>query len=134
MQQASPLQVLVVEDDPVTASSITTVLAGLGWQVDFAASGRVAIRLQQQRQYDVVLLDVTLPDMHSIDVYKLLKAQWGEALPVLFMRASTEQDMHLTLTAHDALLPDVADTKQLVALCQSLAASAATSTAQSLTG
>lgn len=134
MQQATPLEVLVVEDDPVTASSITTVLAGLGWQVDFAASGRVAIKLQQQRQYDVVLLDITLPDMHSIDVYKLLKAQWGEALPVLFMRASTEQDIHLTLTAHDALLPDVADTKQLVALCQSLAACAAASTAQSLTG
>ncbi|WP_168190621.1 response regulator [Salinimonas iocasae] len=124
MIQKSVLNVLLAEDDPVTASTITSVLTGLGWTVDFAASGKAAVRLQQQGNYDVILLDDTLPDMSGEQVYRAIKMADNRVPPVLFLRNSEAQNGKIVLEDGDQMLPDVSDIKDMISRCHALAATA----------
>ena len=116
------LKVLVIEDDPLTASQITSNLTGLGWSVDFAASGKAALKQQQQQQYDVILLDTTLPDMCPKEVYAQMKHEQGSTTPVLCMRTDT---FDASLHREDDIIPDVTDVKDIIARCQSAVNSSA---------
>ena len=69
------LSVLVVEDHPTIARQLVDFLDGLGWQLDHAATGSLAVRLATQHPYDVVLLDLNLPDMDGLQVCRAIKAQ-----------------------------------------------------------
>lgn len=119
------LRILVVENEPVTASVITSVMTGLGWQVDFAASGKAAEKLQKKQQYDVVLLDVTLPDVAGTRVYEQLKQQYGANLPVLLINAISDKTTDIQLLPGDDFVPDATDTRDIVSRCQTLAAASA---------
>lgn len=124
MIQKSVLNVLLVEDDPVTASTITSVLTGLGWTVDFAASGKAAVRLQQQGDYDVVLLDDTLPDMSGEQVYRAIKMTDKRIPPILILRNTDVQNGNIVLDDGDEMLSDVSDIKEMISRCHTLAATA----------
>jgi len=116
------LKILVIEDDPLTASQITSNLSGLGWSVDFAASGKAALKQQQQQRYDVILLDTTLPDMCPKEVYAQVKREQGSATPVLCMRTDTFDS---SLQHTDDIIPDVSDVKDIIARCQAAVSSTA---------
>ena len=116
------LKILVIEDDPLTASQITSNLSGLGWSVDFAASGKAALKQQQQQRYDVILLDTTLPDMCPKEVYAQVKREQGSSTPVLCMRTDTfDSSLHQT----DDIIPDVSDMKDIIARCQAAVSASA---------
>lgn len=119
------LRILVVENEPVTASVITSVMTGLGWQVDFAASGKAVEKLQKKQQYDVVLLDVTLPDIAGTRVYQQLKQQYGTSLPVLLINAIKSKTTDIQLLPGDDFVPDATDTRDIVSRCQTLAGASA---------
>lgn len=57
MADQSLLCVLVVEENPMIASRLNSILSGLGWSVDYAASGKQAIRLGLRKAYDLILMD-----------------------------------------------------------------------------
>lgn len=117
------LHILVVENDPVTASAITRVMTGLGWQVDFAASGRAAQKLNHEKEYDVVLLDVALPDIDGTQLCAQIKQQQPSP-PVLFISATDNSVATLPQHPGDDIAPDVSDIKDIIARCQALASSA----------
>lgn len=82
-----PLSILVVEDHPAIARQIVTFLDGLGWQTDHAGTGLLAIALATRGCYDVVLLDLNLPDLDGIDVCRKIKAEAPRNVPVLMLTA-----------------------------------------------
>ena len=69
-----PLSVLVVEDHPTIARQVVDFLEGLQWQPDHAATGALAIELATREPYDVVLLDLNLPDLDGLEVCRAIKA------------------------------------------------------------
>jgi DNA-binding response OmpR family regulator len=77
----------VVEDHPVIARQIVGFLDGLGWQTDHAASGALALTLATRETYDVVVLDLNLPDMDGLDVCRAIKQQAPRSVPVLMLTA-----------------------------------------------
>ncbi|MCV7286316.1 response regulator transcription factor [Mycolicibacterium wolinskyi] len=95
----SPIQVLVVDDEPGLAELVSMALRYEGWQVSTAGDGASAIRQAQQSPPDVVVLDVMLPDMSGLDVLrKLREAQPG--LPLLLLTAKESlEDRIAGLTA-----------------------------------
>ena len=117
------MNILVVEDDPTVASRLTSFLTGLGWNVDFAASGKTAIRLCKSKRYDAVLLDVVMPDLSGAAMLQQIKNCCDA--PVLLMSASEGHDLSGRFTDADDIVPDPVNYRDIVSRCQRLTASEA---------
>ena len=84
---AAPL-VLVVDDDERNRKLAQDVLRSAGLQTIEAASGAAAVALARDRQPDVVLLDLRLPDMEGRDVARALREEERTAhIPVVALTA-----------------------------------------------
>jgi DNA-binding response OmpR family regulator len=83
------LRVLVVEDDEAMALLCRFNLELAGFEVATAASGAEGLELATSRAFDVVLLDVMLPDLGGFDLAKRLSD-----VPVVFLSArASEEDI-----------------------------------------
>lgn len=81
--------ILVVEDDPSIRTLLTTALGAAGYAVVAAVTGQEAMFRAGDRQPDLIIMDVMLPDADGIDLTRQLRAQ-GLYTPVLFLTARTE--------------------------------------------
>lgn len=61
-----PLSILVAEDNKVNQKLIRSMLAKLGYTIDLADDGQIAVQMILQHAYDVVLMDVQMPHMDGI--------------------------------------------------------------------
>ena len=68
------MRVLVVEDDLTAARGLTLILKSGGAVVDCADTGEEALELVRHYEYDIVLLDLLLPDMEGYDVLRKMRA------------------------------------------------------------
>ena len=76
--------VLVVEDEPALARVITRILTNAGYHVVTAADGAEALNLHEEHGCDVLLTDVTMPEMSGPRLAELLHQRHPD-LPVLYM-------------------------------------------------
>jgi DNA-binding response OmpR family regulator len=65
--------ILVVDDDETIRTTMKVILQDEGYEVDLAATGKEAIQRTQEKNYNIALLDIRLPDMEGIELLKLLK-------------------------------------------------------------
>jgi DNA-binding response OmpR family regulator len=79
-------RVLVVDDDPGIQDVVRFALAGEGFDVDAVADGESALRSAATGEYDVIVLDVMLPDVPGTEVCRRLRAE-GSAVPILMLTA-----------------------------------------------
>ena len=85
------MRVLLIEDDPVTAKSIEKMLKSEGMVVDLASMGEDGLEIGKIYDYDIILLDLMLPD---IDGYEILR-RWRSGrveTPVLILSGYGESD------------------------------------------
>lgn len=68
------MRVLIVEDDAVMAQVLRKILDGPGRDVHTSASGEEAVELAKMYGYDVILLDLELPDTNGFDVLRCFRA------------------------------------------------------------
>ena len=84
---------LVVDDDPVTRLMLTGSLEERGHHVTTAEDGRQALELVRSERFDVVLLDVLMPNMDGYEVLEQLK---GDAdlrhIPVIMVTSVDDLD------------------------------------------
>jgi DNA-binding NtrC family response regulator len=76
-------RILVVEDDTTIRVTLAEVLGKLGHEVVQAETGGEAIERAERENFDLVLLDLHLPDIHGLEVLKSLREADGEALVVV---------------------------------------------------
>src|SRR5215469_3799450 len=74
---ARSLAVLCVEDNPYGRVLLNTLLAELGHRADFVGTGATAVEAVAQGRYDVVLMDVTLPDFDGVEATRRIRALPG---------------------------------------------------------
>src|SRR5436190_23588496 len=79
-----PINVLVVDDEPVLAELVSMALRYEGWDIATAGDGASAIASAKETPPDVVVLDVMLPDMSGLDVLRRLREQIP-GLPLLLL-------------------------------------------------
>ena len=68
-----PAWILVVDDDPVNRTMLTRLLEQEGYRVDTAADGRRALEMLNADRFDVVLLDLLMPEMDGYEVLVRMK-------------------------------------------------------------
>ena len=66
---------LVVDDDRSSVKTLTDVLSLQGWQVTQAFSGKEAVEKSAEAEFDVVLMDVKMPEMDGVEAFKAMKAR-----------------------------------------------------------
>jgi PAS domain S-box-containing protein len=75
-----PFSVLVAEDNPVNQKVARCFLEKLGYTADFVADGAQAVRALQERAYDVVLMDVEMPNLNGCDATRQIREIPGSSL------------------------------------------------------
>ncbi len=81
------MKILLVEDNSTIASQLMSFFEGLGWVVDYAERGSLGITLAGESVFDVMILDLNLPDMGGLEVCRQLKSSLDYNLPVLMLTA-----------------------------------------------
>jgi CheY-like chemotaxis protein len=85
MADARPFRVLLVEDEPVIRELVRSMLGDGTVVVDCAENGGEGLRLAKTEHYDLILLDVVLPQMDGITICRLLRADPKTATTPLYM-------------------------------------------------
>lgn len=66
-------QLLVVDDNPTNLSFVRTILAGQGLSIDIAMTGAEAIKMATHSRYQLILMDIQLPDLPGTEVTKRIR-------------------------------------------------------------
>ncbi len=81
-------KVLVVDDDPKALEILSTLLQGRGFTVERAYGGREAIDIARRELFDLILLDLMMPEVSGFDVVQALKGRADTAaIPILALTA-----------------------------------------------
>ncbi len=90
MSQRHPLRILLAEDNTVNQKVALGLLAKLGYRADVVANGREVLDILQFTCYDVILMDVQMPEMDGIETTRIIRA----SLP------TEQQPCVVAMTAH----------------------------------
>jgi CheY-like chemotaxis protein len=79
--QAQPprLRLLVAEDNPTNVKLMRIVLRGLGFECDVVSTGREVLEALRHGSYDLVFMDMRMPDMDGVEATRRVCSEWGEA-------------------------------------------------------
>lgn len=86
------MRVLLVEDDPAMAQSVELMLKTAGMVVDTTDLGEDGLEIGKLYDYDIIILDLMLPDMDGLEVLRRLRDARVET-PVLILSGLTESEM-----------------------------------------
>ncbi|MCX4530825.1 response regulator transcription factor [Streptomyces sp. NBC_00841] len=92
-------RVLVVEDDETIGRHLDTGLRSSGYAVTWCRTGTTALAETERSPYDVVLLDLGLPDGDGLDIARRLRTRFPEVLVVILTARSEEIDVIAGLDA-----------------------------------
>ncbi len=99
------MNILLTEDDEVLADGISKALSQRGYHVDIAPSGRIAQDMVGSKPYNLLILDLGLPEVDGLDVLKFAR-QISKSVPILIVTARdslNERVIGLDLGADDYL-------------------------------
>jgi CheY-like chemotaxis protein len=125
MAQRLPLRILLAEDNAVNQKLALRLLAQMGYRADVAANGREVILALERQPYDVILMDVQMPEMDGLEATRQIVARWPDkARPrIIAMTANAMQgDREICLAAgmDDYISKPIRVDELVSALCRSL--------------
>jgi len=86
------MRVLLIEDEPSTAKAIELILSGEGFNVYTTDLGEEGLDLAKLYDYDIILLDLNLPDMSGIDILEKVKSNpHAKRLPVVILTTTDDE-------------------------------------------
>lgn len=83
---ADPRQVasiLIIDDDESTCKSLSLILKRKGYETDVAGTGNEALAKAKKRRFNLVLLDIRLPDIEGVEVLASLKALYPDMMAIM---------------------------------------------------
>src|SRR6478609_611927 len=81
------IKVLVVEDIALNQLLMKTLLDDFGFERDIAPNGKIAIEKLQQEQYDIVLMDLQMPEMNGFEATEYIRNTLKSKIPIIALTA-----------------------------------------------
>lgn len=80
-------KVLVAEDIPLNQLLIKIILEGFGFEIDIAANGKIAIEYLQKNKYDIMLMDLQMPEMSGFETTAFIRNELKSTIPIIALTA-----------------------------------------------
>jgi CheY-like chemotaxis protein len=93
------LNVLVAEDHPINQKVISALLGRFGWTVTMAGNGKEAWQMFVAARFDLVLMDVQMPEIDGLEATRLIRAsersgQQSSRTPIVALTAHASTNQH----------------------------------------
>ena len=84
-------RILVVDDDEMTRHFLSHILAQQGFLLEVAGDGEQALKLMNEKSFDIVLLDIEMPGLNGLETLKRIRKNFlKKDLPVLMVTANDQ--------------------------------------------
>jgi len=80
--------VLLVEDNELNQMVAENSLTYFGCQVTKADNGRIALEILSQQEFDIILMDIQMPELDGIETTKILRNELGRKIPIIALTAN----------------------------------------------
>lgn len=86
-------RILIVDDDEMVRIAINELLRPEGYEVHLASSGSEALERLDQEGYDLLMLDIIMPEMNGFELCKRIREKegYGET-PIVFLSAKSREE------------------------------------------
>ena len=81
------IKVLVVEDIALNQLLMKTLLDDFGFEGDIVSNGKIAIEKLQTKSYDIILMDLQMPEMNGFEATKYIRNQMNSKIPIVALTA-----------------------------------------------
>ncbi|HEY9703648.1 MAG TPA: response regulator, partial [Allocoleopsis sp.] len=97
--QEYPLQILVAEDNPTNQKLMRFLLKRLGYEIDIVGNGKEAIKALEKRFYNLILMDVQMPEMDGLTATKNIRELFNRQPWIIGLSANAfAEDRELALS------------------------------------
>jgi PAS domain S-box-containing protein len=86
-EEIKNIKVLVVEDIALNQLLMKTLLDDFGFERDIAANGRIAIEKLEAKSYDVILMDLQMPEMNGFEATEYIRKTMNSKIPIIALTA-----------------------------------------------
>jgi chemotaxis methyl-accepting protein methylase/signal transduction histidine kinase/chemotaxis response regulator CheB len=81
------IKVLVVEDISLNQLLMKTILDDFGFERDIASNGKIAIEFLQNNSYDIILMDLQMPEMNGFEASEYIRTKMNSKIPIIALTA-----------------------------------------------
>jgi PAS domain S-box-containing protein len=106
--QANAPNILIIEDERKDLERLISICSQAGYNVDVATSGRQALAMCRQKAFDVITLDLILPDIDGWDVLRAMRSdELNNNVPVIVITIVKEKGVEAAFPIHTILIKPV---------------------------
>jgi CheY-like chemotaxis protein len=96
MYLTKKIRVLVAEDNAINQLLIQTILDQFGFEVELAENGKFAIEALENTDFDIILMDLMMPDMNGYDTSEYIRTKMNSPkslIPIIAVSADVTKDV-----------------------------------------
>jgi|GEM_PF-579642 len=111
-------KVLIIEDDETDQKELTTIFSEGGFWVESVKLGDIAIKYCDTRQFDIITLDLLLPDISGFEILRKIRSGINKNTPVIVITVVPEEQKCLSFIVNDYLTKPIKKESLLLAIQQ----------------